>query len=86
MVDQFTSSLLAFSFAASSAVFSGQRGESVRLSPAARETLRAILTAPLDPASTLAALKEISAVTRMARRHFLGHELKSQRVWEETLR
>ena len=63
-----------------------QRGESIRLSPAARGTLHAILTAPLDPASTLPALKEISAVTRMARRHFLGHELKSQRVWEETLR
>ncbi len=63
-----------------------RRGEALRLSLAARATLRAILTAPLDPTATLSALPEISAVARRARRHFLGHELKSQRVWEETLR
>jgi hypothetical protein len=30
-------------------------------------------------------LNEISRVARLARRHFLGHELKSQRVLAEVL-
>src|SRR5262249_10133560 len=64
----------------------GRRAEAMRLSPAAGSTLRAILTAPLDPKTALPALPEISSAARRARRHFLGHELKSQRVWEETLR
>lgn len=57
----------------------------VSLSPAARRTLRSILGAPLDPAARLPGLDQISAVTRMARRHFLGHELKSQRVLAQVL-
>jgi DNA repair protein RecO (recombination protein O) len=58
----------------------------LRLTPAARATLRAILTAPLDPKAAPPGLGEISAVARRARRHFLGHELKSQRVLEEVWR
>lgn len=58
-------------------------GEALRLSPAARETLRRILTEPLDAAARPPALAEISSVARRARRHFLGHELKSQRVLAE---
>jgi DNA repair protein RecO (recombination protein O) len=60
-----------------------RRGEALRLSPAARATLSRILTAPLDPAARLPALSEIATVARRARRHFLGHELKSQRVMAE---
>jgi len=62
-----------------------RRGEVLRLSQGARETLLAILTAPLDPASRPARLAEIAEVTRRARRHFLGHELKSQRVLSDVL-
>lgn len=58
-------------------------GEVLRLSAAGRATLRQILTAPLDPAARPAALSEIASVARRARRHFLGHELKSQRVMAE---
>jgi DNA repair protein RecO (recombination protein O) len=61
-------------------------GEAVRLSPAARATLRSILTAPIDPTARAPGLAEIAAVTRRARRHFLGYELKSQRVLEEVLK
>jgi DNA repair protein RecO (recombination protein O) len=57
-----------------------RRGEVFRLSAAARQTLRTILTAPLDPAARPPGLSEIATVARRARRHFLGHELKSQRV------
>ena len=57
-----------------------RRGEALRMSPAARETLRRILAAPLDPAERPAGLLEVAAVARRARRHFLGHELKSHRV------
>lgn len=60
-----------------------RRGETVRLSAPARETLRRILGAPLDPAARPAGLAEISGIARRARRHFLGHELKSQRVLAE---
>ncbi|MGH9367661.1 MAG: DNA repair protein RecO [Thermoanaerobaculia bacterium] len=62
-----------------------RRGEVLRLSSAARETLFAILSAPLDPASRPQRLPEIAEVARRARRHFLGHELKSQRVLSEVL-
>jgi DNA repair protein RecO (recombination protein O) len=57
-----------------------RRGEAVRVSTEARETLRRILGAPLDPAARPDGLAEIADVARRARRHFLGHELKSQRV------
>jgi DNA repair protein RecO (recombination protein O) len=62
-----------------------RRGEVLRLSSAARETLFAILSAPLDPAWRAQRLPEIAEVARRARRHFLGHELKSQRVLAEVL-
>ena len=62
-----------------------RRGEVLRLSSAARETLRAILASPLDAAFRRERLAEIAEVARRARRHFLGHELKSQRVLAEVL-
>jgi DNA repair protein RecO (recombination protein O) len=62
-----------------------RRGEALRLSAAARETLRRILGAPLDPGARPPGLAEISAVARRARRNFLGHELKSQRVLAEII-
>ena len=61
-------------------------GEVLRLSPAAAATLRSFLTGPLDPARAYKGVAEISAVAGLARRHFLGHELKSQRVLAEALR
>jgi DNA repair protein RecO (recombination protein O) len=60
-------------------------GEVVRLSPAAAQTLRVFLSAPFDPAKTYKGVAEVSAVAGFARRHFLGHELKSQRVLSEVL-
>lgn len=60
-------------------------GRALRISSDARETLRAFLSRPLDPSARLAGLGEISAMARQARRHFLGHELKSQRVLSEVL-
>lgn len=57
-----------------------RRGEALRLSADGRETLRRILTLPLDPAARPPAVPEVASVVRRARRHFLGHELKSQRV------
>ena len=62
-----------------------RRGEVLRLSAAARDTLFAILSAPLDPGKRLERLAEIAEVARRARRHFLGHELKSQRVLADVL-
>ena len=61
------------------------RGEALRLSSDARVTLTAFLSGPLDPASRPKGLQEIARVSRLARRHFLGHELKSQRVLSEVL-
>ena len=58
-------------------------GETLRLTPEAHETLVAFLSGPLDPVSRPAGIAEIAGVARRARRHFLGHELKSQRVLEE---
>ena len=61
------------------------RGEALRLSSDGRATLNAFLSGPLDPASRPKGLNEIARVSRLARRHFLGHELKSQRVLSEVL-
>ena len=60
-------------------------GQVLRLTADARETLSRFLSSPLDPGSVPRGLPEIAAVTRRARRHFLGHELKSQRVLAEVL-
>jgi hypothetical protein len=57
----------------------------VRLSPAASETLRAFLSSPFDPKFGGRGITEVSAIAGRARRHFLGHELKSQRVLSEIL-
>jgi len=59
--------------------------ETVRLSPAASETLRAFLSSPFDPKAMPRGVTEVSAIAGRARRHFLGHELKSQRVLSEVL-
>jgi DNA repair protein RecO (recombination protein O) len=62
------------------------RGRQVlRLSPDARLTLLGFLAAPLDPRADPKGVAEVSAVARLARRHFLGHELKSHRVLAEVL-
>ncbi len=60
-----------------------RRGEAQRVSPAGRQALARILSSPLDPSTKIAGLFEVSSVARRARRHFLGHELKSQRVLAE---
>jgi len=60
-------------------------GEVLRLSSAARDTLFEILSGPLDPSRRPERLPEIAEVARRARRHFLGHELKSQRVLSDIL-
>jgi DNA repair protein RecO len=57
----------------------------VRLSREGRETLRHFLGNPLDPHANPKGIAEIAAVTRRARRQFLGHELKSQRVISEVM-
>jgi DNA repair protein RecO len=62
-----------------------RRGEAMRLSREAREALGQFLGNPIDPHARLEGIAEIAAVTRRARRHFLGHELKSQRVIGEVL-
>lgn len=62
-----------------------RQGEVLRLTPDARTTLAAFLSGPLDPAGQPGGLAEIAQVARLARRHFLGHELKSQRVLAEVL-
>jgi DNA repair protein RecO (recombination protein O) len=59
--------------------------ETVRLSAAAAETLLSFLTSPFDPGAKSSGISEISALAGRARRHFLGHELKSQRVLSEIL-
>lgn len=58
-------------------------GEVLRLSNDARHALTEVLTAPLQPGWRPKGFGEVSVVARRARRHFLGHELKSQRVLEE---
>jgi DNA repair protein RecO (recombination protein O) len=62
-----------------------RQGEVLRLTSDARATLAAFLSGPLDPKAKPAGLAEIAQVARLARRHFLGHELKSQRVLAEIL-
>lgn len=57
-----------------------RRGGALRLSQEARLTLGRFLSSPLDPSNEPLGLLEIAEVARRARRHFLGHELKSQRV------
>ncbi len=63
-----------------------RHGEALRLTADAHRTLSAFLSGPLDPAARPKGLAEIAHVARLARRHFLGHELKSQRVLAEVLR
>jgi DNA repair protein RecO (recombination protein O) len=60
-------------------------GQVLRLTAGACETLSRFLSSPLDPEAAPQGLAEIAAVARRARRHFLGHELKSQRVLAEVL-
>jgi DNA repair protein RecO (recombination protein O) len=62
-----------------------RRTEALRLTADGHRALLAFLSTPLDPASRPKGIAEIAAVARRARRHFLGHELKSQRVMEEVL-
>jgi DNA repair protein RecO (recombination protein O) len=62
-----------------------RRGEALRLTAPAAAALCAILTRPLDPAAVTRGAAEIITVARRARRSFLGHELKSQRVLAEVL-
>ena len=62
-----------------------RRGELLRLSPPAAETLRIFLSSALDPAVRHGGISEIAAVAQRARRHFLGHELKSQRVLTDVM-
>ena len=62
-----------------------RQGETLRLTADAQRTLAGFLSGPLDPSSRPKGLPEIARVARLARRHFLGHELKSQRVLAEVL-
>lgn len=62
-----------------------RRGETLRISADAHASLAGFLSGPLDPAARPKGLLEIAQVARRARRHFLGHELKSQRVLAEVL-
>jgi DNA repair protein RecO (recombination protein O) len=62
-----------------------RQGETLRLTPEAHATLMSFLSGPLDPVARPKGLVEIARVARLARRHFLGHELKSQRVLTEIL-
>jgi DNA repair protein RecO (recombination protein O) len=62
-----------------------RRGEALRLSADAGATLRVFLSRPLDPQTAPAGVGELVSVARRARRNFLGHELKSQRVLAEVL-
>ena len=62
-----------------------RRGETLTLTGEAAATLRGILARPLDPTAAPRGVAEIITVARRARRSFLGHELKSQRVLAEVL-
>ena len=62
-----------------------RHGEALRLTADAHRTLSAFLSGPLDPAARPKGLAEIAHVARLSRRHFLGHELKSQRVLADVL-
>jgi len=61
------------------------RPGALRLTPTAAQTLRLALSSPFDRVAGLAGFGEVAAVAQRARRHFLGHELKSQRVLAEVL-
>lgn len=60
--------------------------DALRITAAAADTLRAFVRAPFDPANTYKGIAEVSSVAGRARRHFLGHELKSQRVLADMLK
>ena len=62
-----------------------RRGEALRVSREAAASLRQILAGPLDPSAHPRGLLEVAGIARRARRHFLGHELKSHRVMGEVL-
>lgn len=62
-----------------------RRGEAIRLTAEGMATLRAFLSSPLDPQARPGGLADLVSVARRARRNFLGHELKSQRVLAEVL-
>lgn len=62
-----------------------RRADVLRLSRDGAATLRDILAGPLAGTTLPPALSDVAAVARRARRHFLGHELKSHRVLGEVL-
>jgi hypothetical protein len=57
----------------------------LRVSRDAAATLRAFLSRPLSENASPKAVRELVSVARRARRSFLGHELKSQRVLADVL-
>jgi len=62
-----------------------RRGEVLRMSREGSRALRRILAGPLEAGMPPGGLADVAAVARRARRHFLGHELKSHRVLGEVL-
>ncbi|HEY7863414.1 MAG TPA: DNA repair protein RecO [Thermoanaerobaculia bacterium] len=67
-------------------VCAGCRGAGVlRLSAAGAAALRSFLTHPISESPAPAAVLEVAEVARRARRHFLGHELRSRRVLSAVL-
>ncbi len=62
-----------------------RQGDTLRATAEAHRTLAGFLSAPLDPAARPRGLNEIARIARLARRHFLGYELKSQRVLADIL-
>jgi DNA repair protein RecO (recombination protein O) len=62
-----------------------RQGDTLRATAEAHRTLAGFLSAPLDPAARPQGLNEIARIARLARRHFLGYELKSQRVLADVL-
>ncbi len=59
--------------------------EVVQLSSETADTLRNFLKSPLDPAGPYEGVAEIASLAGRARRHFLGHELKSKKVLADVL-
>ncbi len=57
----------------------------LQLSSETADTLRNFLKSPLDPAGPYEGVAEIASVAGRARRHFLGHELKSKKVLADVL-
>jgi DNA repair protein RecO (recombination protein O) len=67
-------------------VCAGCRGAGIlRLSAAGAAALRSFLTQPISESPAPAAVLEVAEVARRARRHFLGHELRSRRVLSAVL-